>query len=125
MEEVQEGEVADEKFSDLKVPGGEGDGEAEQGGEPVAGEDAEGAVGEVLAERVAALVAGEDEKAGDCEEPFDGDTGVEEFGEDEKGRALGEIPGVNEDDGESQEQANDVEVIRPHRRQGYSGIYWV
>ena len=48
VEEVQEGEVTDEKFSDLKVPGGEGDGEAEQSGEPIAGEDAEGAIGEVL-----------------------------------------------------------------------------
>lgn len=122
MEEVQEGEVADEKLSDLKVPGGEGDGEAEQSGEPIAGEDAEGAIGEVLAEGCAALVTSEDKKTGDREETFDGDTGVEESGEDEKGRALGEIPGVNEDDGEGQEQANDVEVIRPHRRQGYSGL---
>jgi hypothetical protein len=30
---------------------------------------------------------------------------------------LGEIPGMDEDDGEGQEQANDVEVIRSHRRQ--------
>ncbi len=117
VEEVQEGQVADEEATDLKVSGGEGDGEAEQSGEPVAGENAEGAIGEVLAEGGAAFVAGEDEEAGDCEEAFDGDAGVEEFGEDEKGRVLGEIPGVNEDDGEGQEQANDVEVIRSHRRQ--------
>ena len=48
-----EGEVADEKFFRLeKVPGGEGDGEAEQSGEPVAGEDAEGTIGEVLVSEV-------------------------------------------------------------------------
>ena len=117
VEEVQEGQVADEEATNLKMSGGEGDGEAEQSGEPVAGKDAEGAIGEVLAKRGAAFVAGEDEEAGDREEAFDGDASVEESGEDEKGRVLGEIPGVNEDDGEGQEQANDVEIIRSHRRQ--------
>ena len=117
VEEVQEAEVADEEAADMIVPCGEGDGETEQGGEPVAGKDSEGAVGEVLAERSAAFVAGEDEETRDGEEAFDGDTRVEKSGEDEERSVLGEIPAVDEDDREGQEQANDVKVIRPHRKQ--------
>jgi hypothetical protein len=109
--EVGEGEIADEELADVEAAVAEGDDEAEDGGKPVAGEDAGGALHRVVAEGGGALVAREDQEAGDGEEAFDGEAAGEHLGKDLQGRLRAEVMGVEEHDRFREQEADDVEVI--------------
>ena len=110
-EEVQEGKVADEEASDMKLAVAEGDEETECRREPVAGEDAGGALDPVVAQGRAALPAGEDEEAGDGEEAFDGEVAAEVAGEWSEDRRTADVSHVEEDDHGGEQQTHDVEVV--------------
>ena len=84
VEVVGEGKVGEQKRADVGAAGGEGDDEAEERGEPVAGEDAPGALAGVVGEAGAALIAGQDKEAGDREEALNGDVETEEARDDGK-----------------------------------------
>ena len=114
VEVVGEAEVGEQELADVEAAGGCGDGEAEDRGEPVAGKDAPGALAGVVGERGAALVAGEDEEAGDGEETFDGDVKAEQARDDREGLVLADGVAVEQHDHAGEEEADDIEVVLAH-----------
>jgi hypothetical protein len=114
LQEVGKGKIGEEESAHIETMEREGDREAEEGRQPVAGKDAPAAIGKILFQRRATLVAGEDEEARDREEPLDGDLSVDHAIERRQGLRFAEIVTVVQDDSGREDETNNVEVILTH-----------